>query len=135
MDQMIREAMSLLEQEANLLEIVRLVGAEALSPKDRLALETSRSIREDFLHQNAFHEVDTFTSMEKQYEMLKTILHFHAQSLEAIDAGTDTADISKLSVREEIARAKYIPQAEIEKIRKIRETIETQIKQLQPVKA
>ncbi len=135
MDQMIKDAMSLLEQEANLLEIVRLVGAEALSPKDRLALETSRSIREDFLHQNAFHEVDTFTSMEKQYEMLKMVLHFHKQSLEAIDAGTDTADIFKLAVREEIARASYIPQAEIDKIRKIRDTIETQIKQLQPVKA
>ncbi|MFA7484527.1 MAG: V-type ATP synthase subunit A [Phycisphaerae bacterium] len=135
MDQMIKEAMSLLEQEANLLEIVRLVGAEALSPKDRLALETSRSIREDYLHQNAFHKVDTFTSMEKQYEMLKMVLHFHKKSLEAIDAGTETTDIFKLPVREEIARAKYIPQEEIDKIRQIRNTIENQINELQPVKA
>ncbi len=134
MDQMIREAMSLLEQESNLLEIVRLVGAEALSPKDRLSLETSRSIREDFLHQNAFHEVDTFTSLEKQYEMLKTVLHFHKMALQAIEAGADTADIFKLPVREEIARAKYIPQKEITKISEIRKTIETQIKELQPVK-
>jgi V/A-type H+-transporting ATPase subunit A len=134
MDQMIRDAMSLLEQEANLLEIVRLVGAEALSPRDRLSLETSRSIREDYLHQNAFHEVDTFTSMEKQYEMLKTVLYFHKMALQAIEAGADTADISKLSVREEIARAKYIPQKEMKKISEIRNTIETQIKELKPVK-
>jgi V/A-type H+-transporting ATPase subunit A len=134
MDQMIREAMSLLEQEANLMEIVRLVGAEALSPRDRLSLETSRSIREDYLHQNAFHEVDTFTSLEKQYEMLKTVLHFHKFATQAIEAGADTADIFKLPVREEIARAKYIPQKEMAKISEIRKTIETQMKELQPVK-
>ncbi|GAG17866.1 unnamed protein product, partial [marine sediment metagenome] len=68
MEELTIQAMSLLEQEAELIEIVRLVGADALSPKDRLALETSRSIREDFLHQNAFHEIDTHTSMDKQYE-------------------------------------------------------------------
>lgn len=135
MDKMVENAMSLLEQESNLREIVRLVGAESLSPKDRLALETARTLREDFLHQNAFHEIDTYTSIEKQYEMLKTVLHFHTQSLEAIEAGTETADIFKLPVREEIARAKYVPQDEIDKIRKIRETIENQIKELQPVKA
>jgi len=131
MDELTVQAMSLLEQEAELLEIVRLVGAEALSPQDRLALETARSIREDFLHQNAFHEVDTFTSMEKQYEMLKTVLHFHKQALAAIDAGVETAEIFKLSVREEIARAKYITQDDIAKIPGIRETIEKQMKQLQ----
>jgi V/A-type H+-transporting ATPase subunit A len=130
MEKMTVEAMSLLEQEAELLEIVRLVGAEALSPQDRQALETSRSIREDFLHQNAFHEVDTYTSMEKQYEMLKTILHFHKQALAAIETGVETADIFKLDVREEIARAKYIPQDDIAKVSKIRETIDKQIKQL-----
>jgi vacuolar-type H+-ATPase catalytic subunit A/Vma1 len=112
--------MSLLEQEAELLEIVRLVGAEALSPQDRLALETARSIREDFLHQNAFHDVDTFTSMAKQYEMLKTILHFHKEALAAIDAGIETTDIFKLPVREEIARAKYIPET-AEQIQKLEE--------------
>ena len=131
MEKMTIEAMGLLEQEAELLEIVRLVGAEALSPKDRLALETSRSIREDYLHQNAFHDVDTHTSMPKQYEMLKTILHFHQQAIVAIDAGVETAEIFKLAVREEIARAKYVPQDEIDKITKIRDTIEQQMKQLQ----
>jgi V/A-type H+-transporting ATPase subunit A len=131
MEQMTIRAMSLLEQEAELLEIVRLVGAEALSPRDRLTLETARSIREDFLHQNAFHKVDTYTSMEKQYEMLKTILHFENRSLAAIEAGVETADIFKLPVREEIARAKYTPQQETDKIPKVRDTIDEQTRQLQ----
>ena len=130
MEKMTAEAMSLLEQESELKEIVRLVGADALSPRDRLALETSRSIREDYLHQNAFHKVDTYTSMEKQYEMMKTVLHFHHQGLEAIESGAETADIFKLAVREDIARAKYVPQEEIDKIGQIRDTIEQQMKQL-----
>lgn len=130
MEKMTVDAMGLLEQEAELLEIVRLVGAEALSPTDRLALETSRSIREDFLHQNAFHKVDTHTSIVKQYEMLKTILHFHRQGIVAIEAGVETADIFKLAVREDIARAKYIPEADISKIDDIRKTIEEQMKKL-----
>ncbi|MCK4888082.1 MAG: V-type ATP synthase subunit A, partial [Planctomycetes bacterium] len=131
MDALTIEAMGLLEQESNLLEIVRLVGAEALSPADRLSLETSRSIREDYLHQNAFHKVDTFTTMEKQYEMLKTILHFHNQAIEAINAGADTGDIFKLEVREDIARAKYIPEEEKGKIPQIRKKIDNQLKSLQ----
>ncbi|MHC4395762.1 MAG: V-type ATP synthase subunit A [Planctomycetota bacterium] len=131
MDDLTVKAMALLEQEASLLEIVRLVGAEALSPADRLALETSRSIREDYLHQNAFHEVDTFTDLIKQYEMLQTILHFHNQGLAAIQAEVDTAEIFKLEVREDIARAKYTPQDDLTKIAQIRETIDEQIKQLQ----
>jgi V/A-type H+-transporting ATPase subunit A len=130
MEQLTTQAMSLLEREAELLEIVRLVGAEALSPTDRLALETARSIREDFLHQNAFHRVDTYTSMAKQYEMLKTVLHFHKQSSAAIEAGVETADIFKLPVREEIARAKYIPESELAKITKIRQTIDEQMMRL-----
>jgi V/A-type H+-transporting ATPase subunit A len=134
MERLTVKAMAMLEQEAELLEIVRLVGAEALSPADRLALETARSIREDFLHQNAFHKVDTHTSMNKQFEILKTILHFHNQALAAIEIGVETPQIFKLPVREEIARAKYIPETtdiknEIEKIRK---TIDEQTKQLQP---
>jgi V/A-type H+-transporting ATPase subunit A len=129
MDRMTKEAMALLEQEAELREIVRLVGAEALSPKDRLALETSRSIREDYLHQNAFHAVDTYTSLEKQYEMLKTVLHFHHAGLAAVEAGVETAEIARLGVREDIARAKYIPQDEIDKIRQIRQKIDDQMGQ------
>ncbi|MHC4561112.1 MAG: ATP synthase beta subunit C-terminal domain-containing protein, partial [Planctomycetota bacterium] len=133
MQELTVQAMSLLEQEAELLEIVRLVGAEALSPQDRLALETARSIREDFLHQNAYHDVDTYTSMTKQYEMLKTVLHFHKQALAAIEAEVETTDIFKLAVREDIARAKYIPESDITKIAKIRKTIDEQMKQLQTV--
>ncbi|MHC4266258.1 MAG: V-type ATP synthase subunit A [Planctomycetota bacterium] len=125
------QAMSLLEQESELREIVRLVGAEALSPKDRLALEVARSIREDFLHQNAFHKVDTYTSIKKQLEMLKTVLHFQKCGLEAINAGVETDNIFKLAVREDIARAKYIPEEKIEEIKQIRNTIENQMKELQ----
>jgi len=132
MEYMATQAMGLLEQEAELLEIVRLVGAEALSPQDRLSLETARSIREDFLHQNAFHKVDTYTSMDKQYEMLKTVLHFHKQALAAIEAGAETAEIFKLPVREEIARAKYIPQESLNKVAAIRDSIDEHIKQLHP---
>ncbi len=135
MDKMTVEAMGLLEQEAQLKEIVRLVGAEALSPQDRLALETARALREDYLHQNAFHKVDTFTTLDKQFEMLKTILHFHQQALGAIERDIETADIFKLAVREDIARAKYIPEEEIEKITQIRQTIEEQMNQLQPAAA
>jgi V/A-type H+-transporting ATPase subunit A len=134
MHELTAEAMSLLEQESELREIVRLVGAEALSPTDRLALETARSIREDFLHQNAFHDVDTHTSMTKQYEMLKTVLHFHKRALEAIEADADTAQIFKLTVREEIARAKYIPESDVDNIAKIRDTIDAQMNQLQTSK-
>jgi len=130
MEELTVKAMSLLEQEAGLLEIVRLVGAESLSPEDRLALETAKSIREDFLHQNAYHEIDTFTPLTKQYEMLKTILYFHSQALAAIDRGVDTAEIFKLPVREEIARAKYVPHSQTEKIARIRKTIEQQTKEL-----
>jgi V/A-type H+-transporting ATPase subunit A len=83
------------------------------------------------LHQNAFHEVDTYTSISKQYEMLKMVLHFHKEALAAVEAGAETADIFKLPVREDIARAKYIPEDEIDKITGIRETISEQIKQLQ----
>ena len=132
MEELTTQAMSLLEQEAELIEIVRLVGAEALSPKDRLALETSRSIREDLLHQNAFHKVDTYTSMDKQYEILKTVLHFHKQALAAIETGVETAEIFKLPVREEIARAKYIPQESVKKVAAIRDSIDEHIKQLHP---
>ncbi len=130
MDAMIAEAMALLEQEASLVEIVRLVGAEAISSRDRMAMETAKSIREDYLHQNAYHEVDTFTPMQKQYEMLKTILHFHKAGLAAIEAGAETADIFAIKVRESIARAKYLPNDRIDEIAAIRNVIDAEIKQL-----
>jgi len=135
MEQLTADAMELLQQESELREIVRLVGADALSPRDRLALETARSLREDYLHQNAFHKIDTYTPLDKQYEMLKTVLHFHKQALLAIDAGADINDIFTLPVREEIARAKIISTDKMEKFGQIREKIEQQMKQLEPTAA
>jgi len=125
-------AMSILQQESELREIVRLVGAEALSPEDRIALHTARILREDFLYQNAFHQVDTFASLKKQYEMLKTVLHFHKQATAAIAQNVETDDIFKLAVREEIARARFVPEDQVDKIVKIRDKIDEQMKQLQP---
>ncbi len=102
------EAMSLLEKESELEEIVRLVGIDALSGPDRLILLAAKMIREDFLHQNAFHEVDTFTPIEKQYKMLKIIIYFYQKANDYLNAGVDIESIEKMAVREKIARAKYI---------------------------
>lgn len=130
MAKMSQESMILLEQEAELIEIVRLVGSESISARDRVILETTRTIREDFLHQNAFHKVDTYTSMEKQFEILKAILHFHAQALAAVERGVETSAIFALDVREEIARSSYIDESEMSKIVAIRDTIDSQMKAL-----
>ena len=108
-------AMRLLQTEAELQEIVQLVGVDSLSHSDRLILETSRSIREDFLHQNSFHEVDTYTSLHKQYRMLKLILTFYAEAGEAIKQGVPIQKITKLDVVERIGRAKYVEEANVDK--------------------
>lgn len=108
-DQIRLELMGILQEEADLEEIVRLVGVDALSLKDRLTLETARSIREDYLHQNAFHDVDTYTSMDKQYKMTKLILAFHHGALKALEAGAEFSEIINLPIRERIGRAKYVP--------------------------
>ena len=108
-------AMRLLQTEAELQEIVQLVGVDSLSHSDRLILETSRSIREDFLHQNSFHEVDTYTSLHKQYRMLKLILTFYAEADEAIKQGVPIQKITKLDVVERIGRAKYVEEANVDK--------------------
>lgn len=105
-------AMQLLEKEAELEEIVRLVGKDTLSPQDRLVLEVARSIREDFLHQNAFHEVDTYTSLRKQAAMLSTILLFHSLGKAALERGVDMEAIEKTAVRDRIARMKYLAEAD-----------------------
>jgi V/A-type H+-transporting ATPase subunit A len=109
------EVMRLLQKEAELEEIVRLVGADALSPNDRLALEAAKSIREDYLHQNAFHETDTYTSPAKQYKMLKIMMDFFHKSSAAIGGGTPVEEIFRLPVREKIGRAKYVREADAEK--------------------
>jgi len=105
-----RDAMALLQKEAELEEIVRLVGIDALSAGDRLALETAKSLRDDFLYQNAFHEIDTYASLPKQYRILKLVLHFHAQAAKAMAAGRPLEEILALPVREEIARARLLPE-------------------------
>ena len=108
-------AMRILQEEASLDEIVRLVGIDALSPDDRLTMETAKSIREDYLHQNAFHEVDTYASLAKQEKMLGAILLFHRLAGDALDKNVDIEDIIDLPVREQIGRAKYIPEDETDK--------------------
>ena len=111
--EMVRKTMTMLQEENELDEIVRLVGIDALSFKDRLTLEAARSIREDYLHQNAFHEVDTYTSPKKQYMMLKLILEYYEKGLAALDADASFAKLSSLPVREEIGRIKYTPEDEM----------------------
>jgi len=105
--------MSLLQSEAELEEIVKLVGMDALSAGDRLKMETARSIREDFLHQLAYHEVDTYTSLEKQLLMMRLILAFYDIACETLDAGGDIEIISTLPIREQIGRFKYIKEEKI----------------------
>ncbi len=108
------ETMRKLHEESELEEIVRLVGVDALSYKDRLTLEVARSIREDYLHQNAFDAVDTYSSPRKQFGMLKLILRFGELGQQALDRGAEIDDISALPVREQIGRAKYVPEDEID---------------------
>ncbi|MCR5430118.1 MAG: V-type ATP synthase subunit A [Eubacterium sp.] len=110
-----QEMMSLLQEEAELNEIVQMVGMDALSPTDRLKMEASRSIREDFLHQNSFHEIDTYTSLEKQYLMMKLVIGYYNEGVKALDYGADIKKIIDLSVREDIGRFKYTEEKDIEK--------------------
>ncbi|MDE6302662.1 MAG: V-type ATP synthase subunit A [Clostridia bacterium] len=122
--------MRILQEEAQLDEIVRLVGMDALSPSNRLTMETAKSIREDYLHQNAFHEVDTYTSLEKQQSMMKLILEFDRLAGEALAQNVDIEDILELPVREQIGRAKYIPEAESKKFGAILTEIKKQMSEL-----
>ncbi len=106
--------MALLQDEAELDEIVKLVGMDALSPGDRLKMETARSIREDFLHQLAFHEVDTYTSPQKQLLMMKLILSYYDNSLLALEKNADIEEIAALPIREKIGRFKYVKEEDID---------------------
>lgn len=107
------EISKILQEEARLDEIVRLVGMDALSPRDRLTMEAAKSVREDYLHQNSFHEVDTYTSLKKQFKMLKLIVDFYFQALRALDRGVSVNAILKLPCREQIGRAKYVEESDI----------------------
>ena len=110
-----QKLMSLLQDEAQLDEIVKMVGMDALSAPDRLKMEAARSIREDFLHQNSFHEIDTYTPLRKQYLMMKLVMAFYEQCTEALKQGSSIDDLLKMAVRERIGRYKYTPNENIEK--------------------
>ncbi len=113
------KAMALLQEESSLQEIVRLVGRDSLSETDQLKLEAAKSIREDFLQQNAFHEQDTYTSLDKQNLMLEMVLHFYYEGLRALKNGIYLNDLMNLEIRDRIARAKYLEEKDINKIKDI----------------
>lgn len=114
----------MLQEEAELEEIVRLVGVEALSTRDRLLLETAKSLREDFLHQNAYHDIDTYTSSTKQFEMLSLILELHHEAMKALDRGAPFKGILELKEREDIAKLKFIPEDQFpETVKNLKESI------------
>lgn len=125
-----KRSMALLQEEASLLEVVRLVGRDSLSDEDQMKLHTSKSIREDFLQQNAFHDVDTFCPLEKQFKMLDTILYFYDKGQEALVKGAYFSEIEELDVKESIARMKYLPNDELEKLDEIKDKIDSQLKNL-----
>lgn len=124
------EAMTILQEEAGLDEIVRLVGIDALSEKDRLKLEVAKSIREDYLQQNAFHEIDTYASLAKQYEMLKLILLFRKEAERALSSGVYLNKILTLKVRDKIARCKYISEDKLNTMKDISNELISDINQL-----
>lgn len=118
-----KEAMALLQEEAELMEIVRLVGYDALSEPDQLKMEAARSLREDFLQQNAFHDIDAYASLQKQFKMLSLVLNFAKQANRALNEGAALKSILKLAVRERISRSKYLSEAQLEEF----EAIEAQM--------
>lgn len=123
-------AMSLLQQESSLQEIVRLIGRDGLSDDDKLKLDTTKSLREDFLQQNAFHPTDAYCPMEKQDLMLDTILYFYDKSLEALSEGANLDDLENLEVKEKITRLKLIEDDKLEEFDQIKEEIDKESKLL-----
>ena len=109
-----QEMLGLLQDEAELEEIVKMVGMDALSAGDRLKMEAARSIREDFLHQNSFHEIDTYTSLKKQHLMMKLVLAFYDRAVDALKQGAEMNDLIKMTVRERIGRFKYTHEDELD---------------------
>ena len=123
--------MSLLQEEAELEEIVKLVGMDALSSNDRLKMETARSIREDFLHQLAFHDVDTYTSLNKQEKMMRLILSYYDFATDILNQGADIEEIVKLPIREAIGRFKYIEEKDVDaKYSEILATLQNDMKEI-----
>ncbi len=121
------QASSLLQHEAELEEIVRLVGMDALSDSDRLTMQAAKMIREDFLHQNAFMEIDTYTSLPKQFKMLDAIIRYHDKCREALAAGADIDMLCELDVLERIARSKLIPEDKLDEFDSIMKDIDDQV--------
>lgn len=109
-----QKMMTLLQEEAELEEIVKMVGMDALSPSDRLKMEAARSIREDFLHQNSFHEVDTYTSLKKQHMMMRLVMAFYEQAVAALSEGANLQKLIYMDVREQIGRFKYTPEDQLD---------------------
>jgi V/A-type H+-transporting ATPase subunit A len=116
-------AMTLLQDENQLNEIVRLVGKDTLSEADQLKLEAAKSLREDFLQQNAFHDIDTYSSREKQTKMLELVLAFYYEGQRGLKNGVYLSEIEKMPIRDRIARSKYLGEEELEKIDLIREDL------------
>lgn len=125
-----REAVKILQEESSLEEIVRLVGVDALSPRDRITMEAAKSIREDYLHQNAFHDIDTFASLEKQSKMLRLIIESYRQGNIALDKEVDLEDILAIKVREAIGRSKYIEESNLEKFDEIEKQLKAEVQGL-----
>ena len=109
-----QKMMTILQEEAELNEIVQMVGMDALSPTDRLKMEAARSIREDFLHQNSFHEVDTYSSLKKQHLLMQLVVAFYEQSKEALEKGASIQGLLKMEVREKIGRFKYVTEDKLD---------------------
>jgi V/A-type H+-transporting ATPase subunit A len=124
------EAMSILEEEDRLREIVRLVGIDALSRQERMILETAKSLREDFLHQNAYHEVDTYASMDKQFKMLRNIIHFHHLCQNALERGSTIQEINALPDRDQIARMRYEDEKQLNRIDELLSVMKEEVDKL-----
>ena len=123
-----QKMMTLLQEEAELEEIVKMVGMDALSPGDRLKMEAARSIREDFLHQNSFHEVDTYTSLKKQHMMMTLVNAFYDRAVQALAEGASLQKLLSMPVREQIGRFKYVQEDALdEEFRKADEELSVQI--------
>ena len=123
-----QKMMTLLQEEAELEEIVKMVGMDALSPGDRLKMEAARSIREDFLHQNSFHEIDTYTSLKKQYMMMKLVIAYYENAVEALKEGAGLNALILLPVREQIGRFKYVTEENLDvEYKKVKEQLHVEI--------
>ncbi|GBE18661.1 V-type ATP synthase alpha chain [archaeon BMS3Abin16] len=125
------KSMALLQKESELKEIVQLVGEDALPDRERLVLEAARMIREDFLQQNAFHEIDTYCSPKKQFEMLNLMIEFYNRADDAVSRNIPAKDITELATIGEIARLKFVPEDEFEaKLAEVKKALNEEIRSL-----